>query len=144
MSSSTPSPIAAVGEFNFAVRQQQLRGRAAEIASRLSIKSEVRLVWLTGSVVKGLVDGSSDLDLHVFTTRLLPELSEWRFSPDSAPEDIHQLTLDAIQLGLMRAADPPALADWMMETGLADALSAQYVSTVIPTPAWRAKRLSTL
>lgn len=115
------APMPAAGETHSIDRQQMLRSRAEELAGELAARPEVQLVWLTGSVAKGLVDAASDVDLHVFSTAPL-DLSPWRFAEQSAPENIHQFPVEALRDGVAKLGDVQALGQWMAKSCLADAL----------------------
>jgi hypothetical protein len=115
-------PVAAAGETHSTERQKLLRLRAEQIGAELSECPEVQLVWLTGSVAKGLVDASSDLDIHVFVSGPKLELSPWRFTLGSAPENIHQFDVETLREGLAARGNQDKLARWMATTCLADAL----------------------
>lgn len=121
MSDGKTAPVPAAGETHLVNRQQTLRSRAEQLAGELSKHPDVQLVWLTGSVAKGLVDAASDVDLHVFSTTPL-DLSPWRFAAQSAPENIHQFPLETLRDGISKLGDVQALGQWMAKSCLADAL----------------------
>jgi hypothetical protein len=114
--------VAAAGETNLSDRQERLRQRAEQIARELAARPEVQLIWLTGSVAKGLVDAASDIDLHVFTAGNAQDFTPWRFAADSAPENIHQFPIEDLREGVAKIGEPVALGQWMAKTCLADAL----------------------
>ncbi len=103
-------------------RQEMLRSRALTLCEEIVAATDPRAVFLSGSVARGPVGPSSDLDLHVIVDNSHCALPVWRFTEGGIIENVHTLHSDVVREGLSKHAAPEALARWFHRTSLGDEL----------------------
>lgn len=104
-------------------RQQIMQERAGKTAHNLRKQTGVIGVVLSGSVARGPVSESSDLDLHVIVSRQFTgSLSEWTFYKEGTIENLHTVHEDELLRGWHARSNSTSLAAWFYETKLGDEL----------------------
>ncbi len=118
-------PRLPTGEHHNQERQWQLVSRAESLADTFIKLPDVQAVLLTGSVARGPVEDSSDLDIHVVVNRKVDAvlLPSWRFGTDGVIENVHQIEFDVIVNALSHLNDVEALADFHYHTKFGDELT---------------------
>lgn len=124
-------------ETNDLARQNELRNRALRITSELSEYNGVATVMLSGSVARGPVGPSSDLDLHVIASANLEmELPEWSFGDDGTVVNIHTIPENRLEHAWNWFDQSLELAHWFFQTSLGDELNGCEVLFEDPSSEW--------
>jgi hypothetical protein len=132
-------------EINDGGRQQALRARAENLAAEWSEYDSVLAVLLTGSVARGPVGPSSDLDLHIISAEPLSvNIPPWRFGAEDVIENVHVVFLKELNQGFINIANTPLLADWFYRTALGDELQGCITLFTKKGCAWIEHRLRLL
>ncbi len=112
------------GEFHQPLRQAALKARAIEIANDISKQPGIIAVLLSGSVARGPVGPSSDLDLHVIVSDSFSnELPVWRFGADGTIENLHKVSESQLSHGWSYINQTTDLSFWFYQTRLGDELN---------------------
>lgn len=104
-------------------RQKVMQERAGRTADSLQKRTGVLGVMLSGSIARGPVSGSSDLDLHVIVSHeFIGYLPEWTFHEEGIIENLHTVREDELFRGWRARNKPTSLASWFHKTKLGDEL----------------------
>lgn len=119
-----PRIILASQETHDPYRQRIMRERASEVAKDISKQVGVLGIMLTGSVARGPVTDSSDLDLHVIiSNKFTGNFPEWTFRGNkSIIENLHIVYEAELLRGWHMCRESTSLASWFRDTKLGDEL----------------------
>lgn len=136
-----PRIILASQEVHDPRRQQIMRERASEIAKDISKQTGVLGIMLTGSVARGPVTDSSDLDLHVIVSyKFTSSFPEWTFRGNkSIIENLHTVYETELLRGWHMRKESASLASWFRDTKLGDELYQFIPLWWDSTTQWREK-----
>ncbi|MBK8467580.1 MAG: nucleotidyltransferase domain-containing protein [Chloracidobacterium sp.] len=116
--------VLAKGEVNDLSRQDELKTKAREIAAEISKLNGVIGILLSGSVARGPVGPSSDIDLHVvISDSFADDISEWSFRTDGSIENTHIIPESQLRKGWSLVNQDSDLGFWFYETKLGDELN---------------------
>jgi len=104
-------------------RQQIMQERATRTADDLRKQTGILGVVLSGSVARGPVGGSSDLDSYVIVSHeFTGSLPEWTFHREGIIENLHTIREDELLCGWRVRNNSASLASWFHKTKLGDEL----------------------
>lgn len=125
-------------------RQKAMQERAGRTADSLRKRTGILGVVLSGSVARGPVSGSSDLDLHVIVSHeFTSSLPEWTFYKEGIIENLHIVREDELLRGWHARNNSASLASWFHKTKLGDELHHFLPLGWNPDTKWQ-ERLPTL
>ncbi len=105
-------------------RQQIMKDRAIRTANILKKQAGIVGILLSGSVVRGPVSESSDLDLHVIVSnKFSGVLPEWTFHKEGIIENLHTIREDELFNGWCVRKNENLLAFWFYRTKFGDQLN---------------------
>jgi D-inositol-3-phosphate glycosyltransferase len=110
------------GVGNDRLRQKRLRRAAKVVARAAAGRPGVHAAFLTGSVARGTVDASSDIDLHLIVDEATDFFPPWTFRRSGLIYNLHQLPLAPLR----RASEERnelAIAQWLDQSRVGDELS---------------------
>lgn len=129
--------ILAKGEVHHHWQQKALKKRAHQIASEISKQKGIIGILLSGSVARGPVGPSSDLDLHIVVLdSFIDELPEWSFRTDGTIENLHRIPESLLGQGWNLINQNSDLAFWFYQTRLGDELNGYEPIFWDPSSAW--------
>lgn len=123
------------GESHDGALQSILAQQGLVEAGSLMALPGVRAVFLSGSAARGLVNGSSDLDLHLVVEQRLDSTSlpPWQIGPQGVIRNTHQLGLDVLAEALDNLGDKNAISKFHHETRFGDELrEARLLASTLP------------